>query len=219
MSGFFVYVDWTTEDVPRPFYVGKGNERRIKFPRRNRLHENIANKHGLIRQVVFETDDEQLALALEQRLIAEYKTYVHGGEGYWGANFTLGGEGVSGLKFSEATRARLSQKARRENLSSSTRLKMSLSQRAKQPASIQTRMKMSKARKGKPFLSDIAFERKCKNQRKPVAQLLNGDIVATFSSVKEAYEVTKIFNIGMCCRGVRKIAGGFNWKFINEESA
>ena len=85
MSGFFVYVDWTTEDVPRPFYVGKGNERRIKFPRRNRLHENIANKHGLIRQVVFETDDEQLALALEQRLIEEYKTYVHGGEGYWGA--------------------------------------------------------------------------------------------------------------------------------------
>jgi len=27
---YYVYVDWTTEEFPRPFYVGKGNFNRTK---------------------------------------------------------------------------------------------------------------------------------------------------------------------------------------------
>jgi hypothetical protein len=31
---FYVYVDWTTEDSPRPFYVGKGNISRTRKGKR-----------------------------------------------------------------------------------------------------------------------------------------------------------------------------------------
>ena len=76
---YAVYVDYTTEEVPRPFYVGKGNKARVNHIPRNDLHGCIALKHGHQRKVVMETDDEGLALQEEKRLVAEHKTYAHGG--------------------------------------------------------------------------------------------------------------------------------------------
>lgn len=94
---FKVYVDYTTEENPRPFYVGKGKEQRIRGIERNKLHTRIASKYGLDRRIVFETDDEVMAFDKERELIIEHDTYVYGGG--WGANFTLGGQGTSGAKF------------------------------------------------------------------------------------------------------------------------
>lgn len=91
-----VYVDYTTEDVPRPFYVGKGKDRRIRLRDRNELHRRISEKYGLDRRVIFETDNEDEAFAKEIALIAEHKTCIYAGDDHWGANFTLGGEGQSG---------------------------------------------------------------------------------------------------------------------------
>ena len=93
---FKVYVDYTTEDVPRPFYVGKGQDNRLRVRNRNELHENIVNKHGLDRRIEFETDDENEAFVKEQELILVHRTFFYG-EGCWGANFTLGGEGPAGV--------------------------------------------------------------------------------------------------------------------------
>lgn len=89
---YCVYVDYTNEDVKRPYYVGKGNLKRVNSLERNEFHSRIAAKYGQFRSVVFETDDELEALQHEQRLITEYKTYAHGGPDWWGANLTLGGE-------------------------------------------------------------------------------------------------------------------------------
>lgn len=94
---YYVYVDWTMEETPRPFYVGKGQQRRIENIRpRNKLHENLAKKHGLDRRIEFSSSIEEESYTKERELIAQYKTYVYGGEGYWGANFTWGGDGVRG---------------------------------------------------------------------------------------------------------------------------
>ena len=93
---FCVYVDWTTESVPRPYYVGKGNRHRVNHLPRNVVHNHIAEKYGHHRTIVFETDDPVEAFDLETRLVAEYKTYARGGEGWWGANLTKGGEGKRG---------------------------------------------------------------------------------------------------------------------------
>jgi hypothetical protein len=101
---FFVYVDYR-EDDRKPFYVGKGTEGRVKDLQRNELHSRIKNKHGIIREVVFETHDEQESFEKEIQLIQELQTYVHHGKG--GANFTLGGEGGSGYKFTEEQREKL----------------------------------------------------------------------------------------------------------------
>jgi len=91
---FKIYVDYTTEEVPRPFYVGKGTERRLKILKRNKLHTEISTKYGFDRRVVFETDDEQEAFKKECDLIVEHNTFIY--DGGWGANFTLGGEGTTG---------------------------------------------------------------------------------------------------------------------------
>jgi hypothetical protein len=100
---FKVYIDYTTEQIPRPFYVGKGHHRRVKLFSRNKLHTAISNKYGFDRRVVFETDDEQEAFVKEIELIAEHNTYVYSGG--WGANFTRGGEGKSETKHSNALKS------------------------------------------------------------------------------------------------------------------
>lgn len=107
---FFVYVDYTTEVQPRPFYVGKGNAVRVASLVRNVVHGRIAKKYGQRRTVVLETTDESQALDHERELIIEHRTYVNGGVGWWGANLTLGGEGVTGLKHSEESKERMSER-------------------------------------------------------------------------------------------------------------
>ncbi len=106
---FKTYVDYTLEEFPRPFYVGKGIASRVMTFKRNKLHKSIANKYGISRQIVFETNDEKEALAKEIELISLYKTHVNGETGRWGANFTKGGEGVSGYVYSDEQKRLMSE--------------------------------------------------------------------------------------------------------------
>jgi len=91
---FHTYVDWTMEETPRPFYVGKGNENRINCLKRNIHHTRVSNKHGIDRRIVLITTDEQLAFNEEIKLIAEHHTFIddHFYNGI-GCNYTIGGEG------------------------------------------------------------------------------------------------------------------------------
>lgn len=97
MTLFYVYVDWTTEDIPRPFYVGKGVSSRLKRHARNKHHANISAKHGMERRVEYETLCEAEAFDVERKLILELGTHVYS-PNHWGANYTLGGDGVKGSK-------------------------------------------------------------------------------------------------------------------------
>lgn len=97
--GFYVYEDWTLEEIHRCFYVGKGAAGRVKELRRNRHHTNITQKYGVNRKIVFSSSIEQLTLNFEVELIAKRKTYVYGDDYTLGANYTRGGEGVSGVRF------------------------------------------------------------------------------------------------------------------------
>jgi len=87
---YYVYIDWTTENIPRPFYIGKGSLRRVGLTYRNKLHDNISKKYGVIRKIILETTDENIAFETEIRLISEYKTCVYDENYIWGANFTHG---------------------------------------------------------------------------------------------------------------------------------
>lgn len=106
---FKVYVDYTNEEVHRPFYVGKGTDHRVSDLKRNKLHKYISEKYGMIRYVVFETDTESFAFVKEKELIKEFKTYMNGEKDHWGANFTIGGEGTSGYVFTNEQRKRISE--------------------------------------------------------------------------------------------------------------
>ena len=109
-----VYVDWTLETSPRPFYVGKGNVERVLNLERNDYHTNVKLKHGLRREVVMETLDEDEAYEREILIIASLHTFVNDPE--WngiGTNMTPGGEGIRNP--SPDTRRKLSANGRKGN--------------------------------------------------------------------------------------------------------
>lgn len=115
---FCVYTDSTIEDSPRIFYIGKGGQDRVNGFDRNEVHSRVTKKYGCQRTVVYETDDELAAFDVEKQFIQEFKTYAHGGDGWWGANLTLGGDGTSGRYFTLETRAKMSASAKgKHNLS------------------------------------------------------------------------------------------------------
>lgn len=60
------------------------------------------------------------------------------------------------------------------------------------------------------------LKRSAEKRSKPIAQMKNGILVATFSSSTEAEKKTGInfSKIRSCCRGERKQAGGCEWKEI-----
>lgn len=105
----FVYVDQTTEELPRVFYVGKGNQRRIRHLKRNKKHTAISQRFGVHRVIVFETLDDALANECEIAKIIEYQTRANGYhvcDEDFGCNFTRGGEGVTGVSdFEKSIRA------------------------------------------------------------------------------------------------------------------
>lgn len=107
---YYIYLDYTLEVYPRIFYVGKGTQTRVAKKTRNNYWINIANKYGWRREVILSTKDENYALDLEIFNIKLYKTF----ETDWtdksgfGANLTRGGEGMSGFKFSEETKCKMS---------------------------------------------------------------------------------------------------------------
>src|SRR5574338_1187457 len=99
---FYLYEDWTTESIPRCFYVGKGTLNRIRKRERNAYWKAIATKHGFERRVVLGSRDETFVLTEEIAHIAKHNTF-HG----WGANLTTGGEGTSGRKHTQAARDKM----------------------------------------------------------------------------------------------------------------
>lgn len=105
---WFTYIDWTEEQVPRVFYVGKGNLCRTKDTLlRNIVWKRIVKKHGYKREIIFASREEKACLDLEQQLIIEYNTCVHV-DGGWGANLCLGGNGPTGARWSKKAKRRLS---------------------------------------------------------------------------------------------------------------
>lgn len=97
-KSFFVYIDWTTEETKRAFYIGYGGKNRIGRKKRNNHHTNIMKKYGFKREIVFTTLDENNAKQLEIELISKYRTYVYSEHYVFGANYTVGGDGSRGHK-------------------------------------------------------------------------------------------------------------------------
>ena|SRR3990167_7813337 len=89
MSKYHVYVDWTTEASPRPYYVGKGTGDRVEFVYRGEKHEHVRQEFGFDRRVVFHSDDDVVALDKEAELIAVLRTT----EGPIGCNVSPGSLG------------------------------------------------------------------------------------------------------------------------------
>lgn len=108
---YHVYEDWTLEDTPRCFYVGKGDDDRLaKLKRQNKRHSDVTQTLGQRRVVVFSTFNENEALDRERTLIQE--RHVHPRDPEYngiGCNRTLGGQGNSGRIVTDETRRKISE--------------------------------------------------------------------------------------------------------------
>lgn len=96
-SGHYAYVHCRPDGTP--FYVGKGSRRRVKIgAHRNRAHANCVAKYGAenIHVRIYPQDSEDMAFALEIRLIQEFNR-----AGFKLYNLADGGRGgTSGVKMS-----------------------------------------------------------------------------------------------------------------------
>jgi len=100
---FFVYIDHKPDG--EPFYVGKGSEKRVSYPKRNTWHSNIRDKYpDWSRKRVFSGTNAE-CIAMEVSLIAKYGRRDLGAGPL--VNLTNGGEGKSGFVVSDETREKI----------------------------------------------------------------------------------------------------------------
>lgn len=191
---WYVYVDWTTEPSPRPFYVGKGTVARVQRVLRSKHHSAVMRKYGLERKVLVSFLAERDALDHEIELIAEHHTYVYDSRyNGIGCNHTVGGDGISGFKHSvEAVE----------------------SNRVAHVGLMQSQETCDKKRQSMKSSSRV--------RRRSVLQLDdNENVIASYTSVCAAAEAigrpSAVSLISRCCRGRSRHAYGSTWRY--EDSA
>jgi group I intron endonuclease len=207
---FYVYEHWRL-DRDECFYVGKGRGgRAYSMKNRNRHHQAIVAKLGRIGsafevRMVSTGFSEHDAFELEKERIAFWRS-----AGSDLTNLTIGGEGVSGLKHTDESKAKmgLTHLGNKYNLgrvwTDEQRKSMSEKKRGCK-APVETK-KMKKNR-----LANI--QKSAVTRRKKVICINDG---VTFDSVVEAasrYNVCKT-TISAICHGKRNAAYGLKFKFV-----
>lgn len=230
ISQYYVYVHFTS-DTNIAFYVGKGKLNRVSDRRhRSRKHKKITLEHGCTQKILSNsyTYDESKAFEFETKTIIEYNTfYKHNKQA---CNFTMGGDGTSGYRHRDESKAKTSASLKGHVVTEETRelLRIQSTGRKQSPETIEKRCqklrgkpkpdgfgeKLSKARKGKPCTYSQAT--KDKLYKKVEQYTKDGEFIARYESMSEATKVTNIAtsNISYCCNGKRRFAGGFVWKFV-----
>lgn len=161
---------------------------------------------GFDHQILYSGVDEMFAKEMEKTLIAQFNTQ----DSNVGYNMTAGGDGVVGYHHTDEYKRNLSLRTSGENhpnygkhLSDETREKIRQAQLGnKNPLGVvrsaETRERMSESKK-----------------KRVAAYSDDGELIKVFDSAKDAGEELGINrkNISLCCKGQRKHAGGYCWKF------
>ena len=161
---------------------------------------------GFEHDVLFENLSENDAKLKEIELIEKYNT-MNSNNGY---NMTVGGDGTVGYKHTKETKEKL------------RKLKIGTK------ASEETKRKISKNNKSKPGKDSPTYgrkvpkeelERRIKSQYVEIVQLTkNGEFIKYWNGIKNAGIECGI-NISLitqCCKGNKKIIGGYIWMYREE---
>lgn len=104
MNNFYVYVHYRASDG-KPFYVGKGTNRRAYVVSGRNAHwQNTYKKHGRVVKIIHENLTEEEAYRLEVECIRELKEQFN-----CLCNKTNGGDGCYGMVLSPETRKKISE--------------------------------------------------------------------------------------------------------------
>jgi hypothetical protein len=160
--------------------------------------------------IILDVVSEKDWIFWEQYWISQVSTW-----GFNLTNSTLGGEGHYGHKPSDET-----NKKRREKLLGSKRTieqRKNISEGKKTYKFTELHLKnLSESHKG---IRIENTENYSKAKYKKVNQLLNGVIVKTWNSLKEAAMFYNVHQscISKCCSGIKKQIKGFKWEYYNEQ--
>jgi len=211
-----------------PFYVGKGKGDRCNKHLKGRDNSNsfkcrIINKIRNSRQEpiikkVAENLEESVAFYIEKFLIAYYGRR-NIGTGIL-TNLTDGGEGGCSYR-SEKTRMKISKslkgsvggmKGKYHSNEAKNKIKSSLTGR---PCSDETKEKIRIGNLGKKVSEETKRKIGDKNSKAVTQFTKNGEFVAKYNSIRDAERSLgkKNMNITSVCRGKRKSAGGYIWKY------
>lgn len=183
-----VYIGITSRKPEYRWREGKGYQNHPYF-------FNAILKYGWdnIKHEILHTNlTKEQAVLLERKYISIYKAL---GVSY---NLTDGGEGVRGLK---------------RKFSLEWRAKLSLAHKGLKH-SISTRIKMSKSRLGKQQTS-LWIQRRIQSHKRSI-EAIKDETTLQFSSIQEASKALSIeqSNISAVCRGRRRSAGGYKFRYI-----
>lgn len=194
------YVGITSQKVEKRWENGHGYNENLRFGRAIKKYGWDAFEHRVLLKDLCKSEAE----CMERYFISILNTQ----DSRYGYNMTSGGDGVRDVTISKESRTLMSIAKRGCNhpnygkeLPESTRAKISAALAGNKNScgakrSAETREKMSRS-KFKPVI------------------MIDGNTFTTFLSAKEAEQKTGISrkNISMCCKGIRKHAGGYAWKF------
>lgn len=225
-SDYYVY-GYFEPGSEQPFYIGKGRKERARshlwlFKKTQsgghfyvRLRELATEGITPDVRTLHEGLTDQDAKDKEIDLIT-----------FWGridigtgclCNHTRGGDGVTGIKRSAETRAKISDSNRRRVCSAETKAKISRSNTGKIP-SAETRAKMSRVRTGKTPSDKAkrALQTFTDGCMRPVESydFDTGQLVKSYPSITAT--TTDGFtssSVSMVCRGRQKAHGGLGWRY------
>lgn len=144
---YYAYIHCKPDGTP--FYVGKGNDARLKRIKRigNPHHSNIVSKYGesSIAVAQLECSSEDIAFDLERGLIKRLRAM-----GVEIVNFSDGGEGQSGFRHSDASKEKMRNAKAGKPLPAEQVEKIRLANIGKK-MSPESRAKVSAARRGIKF--------------------------------------------------------------------
>ena len=198
-----VYVGITSTDIMRRWSNGNGYLKRNKYGEYHQAKfARAINKYGWdnFDHIIFAerlTHDE--ACDMDRLLIAVWKSIENG------YNCTAGGEGNVGHKHSEETKRKMSESAKGDK-NHNYGIRLSEEHRSKISASLQS---IKSERIGANSTCAIK-----------IAQYdLNGCLIRIWDCMSDASRNLDINlqNISKCCKGKYKTAGGFIWRYENEE--
>lgn len=214
-----VYIGITSQKPEYRWDNGNGYKRNVYF-------YNSIQKYGwnnFKHEILFTNLTKAEACSKEKELIVLYDSNNRN-KGY---NLSVGGElSALGAILSDETRRKMSESRTGEKnhfygKHHSEETKKLISDKAKKRTrSEESKRKTSKTLKGHIVSEETRKKISNSHSKKPVVQLnQNHNIVATYISIMEAHRQTGIRHAGIiaCCRYKQKTAGGFIWRYKEDE--
>jgi hypothetical protein len=207
-------------DKNEPFYIGIGSDsaykRAYEKSNRNKYWKNISNKTEYQVEIILEDLTWEEACEKEKEFIKLYGRILEG----FGTlcNITEGGDGVLGMKHTEETKNKIRKDNKRPEKMLVCMENLKKMQTPEAKAKALANRDYEQISKKRVLNTDYSKIKKA-SEKAVIQYSLGGVLIKTWNSITEACSnIMNLHdtNVSKCCKGLRKEAGGFIWRYQNE---